>query len=92
MRVSETITADCQSYLIQAFSEIYVVGREMGGDSQVPGELVAENINGVLQLRQQRRQATTTLIGLLYGITAASTFAFYIEFLSVVIINVFLAI
>ena len=70
MRVSETITADCQSYLIQAFSEIYVVGREMGGDPQVPGEL----------------------IGLLYGITAASTFAFYIEFLSVVIINVFLAI
>ena len=32
------------------------------------------------------------LIKLLYGITAASTFAFYIEFLSVVIINVFLAI
>jgi hypothetical protein len=33
-----------------------------------------------------------TLIGLLYGITAASTLAFYIEFLSVVVINVFLAI
>jgi flagellar protein FlaJ len=90
--VSETITADCQSYLIQAFSEIYVVGREMGGDPQVPGELIAENMNEVLQLRQQRRQATTTLIGLLYGITAASTFAFYIEFLPVVVINVFLAI
>jgi flagellar protein FlaJ len=35
-------------------------------------------MNEVLQLRQQRRQATTTLIGLLYGITAASTFAFFI--------------
>ena len=32
----------------------------------------------VLQLRKQRSQATTTLIGLLYGITAASTFAFFI--------------
>jgi len=70
-------TADCRSYLIQAFSEMYVVGRETGGDPQVPGELIAENMNEVLQLRQQRRQATTTLIGLLYGITAASTFAFY---------------
>jgi flagellar protein FlaJ len=35
-------------------------------------------MNEVLQLRQQRQQATTTLIGLLYGITAASTFAFFI--------------
>jgi flagellar protein FlaJ len=32
----------------------------------------------VLQLREQRNQAATTLIGLLYGITAASTFAFFI--------------
>jgi len=71
-------TADCRSYLIQAFSEMYMMGREMGGDPQVLGELIAENMNEVLQLRQQRRQATTTLIGLLYGITAASTFAFFI--------------
>jgi flagellar protein FlaJ len=71
-------SADCRSYLIQTFSEMYLVGREMGGDPQVLGELIAENMNEVLQLRQQRRQETTTLIGLLYGITAASTFAFFI--------------
>jgi flagellar protein FlaJ len=35
-------------------------------------------MNQVLQLRQQRKQETTTLVGLLYGITAASTFAFFI--------------
>jgi len=71
-------TADCRSYLIQTFSEMYLMGREMGGDPQLLGELIAENMNTVLQLRQQRTQATTTLIGLLYGITAASTFAFFI--------------
>ncbi|WP_225333132.1 archaellar assembly protein FlaJ [Halomicrobium urmianum] len=71
-------TADCRSYLIQTFSEMYLVGREMGGSPKQLGELVAENMNEVLQLRQQRNQATTTLIGLLYGITAASTFAFFI--------------
>jgi flagellar protein FlaJ len=71
-------TADCRSYLIQTFSEMYLMGREMGGDPQVLGELIAENMNTVLQLRRQRKQATTTLIGLLYGITAASTFAFFI--------------
>ena len=71
-------TADCRSYLIQIFSEMYLIGREMGGSPKVLGELIAENMNEVLQLRQQRQQATTTLIGLLYGITAASTFAFFI--------------
>jgi len=71
-------TADCRSYLIQTFSEMYLVGREMGGSPKLLGELISENMNEVLQLRQQRRQATTTLVGLLYGITAASTFAFFI--------------
>jgi len=71
-------TADCRSYLIQAFSEMYLMGREMGGNPQVLGELISENMNEVMQLRQQRNQATTTLVGLLYGITAASTFAFFI--------------
>lgn len=71
-------TAECRSYLVQTFSEMYLIGREMGGDPKMLGELIAENMNQVLQLRQQRRQETTTLIGLLYGITAASTFAFFI--------------
>jgi flagellar protein FlaJ len=71
-------TADCRSYLIQTFSEMYLMGREMGGNPQLLGELISENMNRVLQLREQRKQATTTLIGLLYGMTAASTFAFFI--------------
>jgi flagellar protein FlaJ len=71
-------TADCRSYLIQVFSEMYLMGREMGGSPEVLGELIAENMDEVNQLRQQRNQATTTLVGLLYGISAASTFAFFI--------------
>jgi flagellar protein FlaJ len=71
-------TADCRSSLIQTFSEMYLIGREMGGSPKLLGELIAENMNEVIQLRQQRRQSTTTLVGLLYGITAASTFAFFI--------------
>jgi flagellar protein FlaJ len=70
--------ADARSYLVQTFSEMYLIGREMGGSPKQLGELIAENMNQVLQLRQKRQQATTTLVGLLYGITAASTFAFFI--------------
>ena len=71
-------TAECRSSLIQTFSEMYLVGRAMGGDPKQLGELISENMQEVQQLRQRRTQATTTLIGLLYGITAASTFAFFI--------------
>ncbi|MFD1587967.1 archaellar assembly protein FlaJ [Halorientalis brevis] len=83
MRIEPTaawryFTADCRSYLIQKFSEMYLIGREMGGSPKQLGEIISTNMNVVLQLRQQRNQATTTLIGLLYGISAASTFAFFI--------------
>jgi flagellar protein FlaJ len=71
-------TADCRSYLIQTFSEMYLVGRSMGGSPKLLGELIAENMSEVQQLRKQRQQHTTQLVGLLYGITAASTFAFFI--------------
>lgn len=69
---------DTRSYLIQKFSEMYVIGRQMGGDPKQLGELISKNMNTVNQLREQRRQATVTLIGLLYGITASSSFAFFI--------------
>jgi flagellar protein FlaJ len=70
--------ADSQSYLIQKFSEMYLVGRQMGGEPKILGELISENMNEVNQLRERRKQSTITLIGVLYGITAASTFAFFI--------------
>lgn len=71
-------TADSRSYLVQKFSEMYLVGRQMGGDPKQLGELISSNMNEVLQLRERRAQSTVTLIGVLYGITAASTFAFFI--------------
>ena len=71
-------TAEASSYLIQKFSEMYLVGRQMGGDPKQLGQLISENMNEVLKLRRQRDQATTTLIGVLYGITAAASFAFFI--------------
>jgi flagellar protein FlaJ len=79
-RAWEYFTANARSYLIQKFSEMYLVGRQMGGEPQQLGELISQNMNQVNQLRQQRKQATVTLIGLLYGITAASSFAFFIGF------------
>ena len=68
---------DTQSYIIQKFSEMYLIGREMGGEPKQLGELISQNMNQIAQLRERRRQVTVTLIGLLYGISAASAFAFF---------------
>ncbi|MDR9380092.1 MAG: archaellar assembly protein FlaJ [Natronomonas sp.] len=68
---------DTNSYIIQKFSEMYLIGREMGGNPKVLGELISQNMNQLAQLRERRRQVTVTLIGLLYGISAASAFAFF---------------
>ena len=70
--------AESRSSLIQTFSGMYREGRQMGGDPKELGELISQNTNRILQLRERRAQETITLIGLLYGITAASTFAFFI--------------
>jgi len=71
-------TLEAKSYIIQKFSEMYLIGRQMGGTPQLLGELISENMNTINQLRERRRQETITLIGLLYGISAAAVFAFFI--------------
>jgi flagellar protein FlaJ len=73
-----SFTADSHSYLIQKFSEMYLIGRQMGGEPKHLGELISGNMSEVLQLRQHRSQSASTLVGVLYGMTAASTFAFFI--------------
>ncbi|MFC7235572.1 archaellar assembly protein FlaJ [Halosegnis marinus] len=70
--------AETGSYLIQKFGDMYVVGRRMGGDPRRLGQVISTNINEVLRVREQRQQASTTFIGVVYGITAASMFSAFI--------------
>jgi flagellar protein FlaJ len=70
--------AETGSYLIQKFGDMYVEGRRMGGDPKTLGQVISRNQSEVLKLREQRQQATTTLIGVLYGLTAASVFSFFV--------------
>ena len=70
--------AETGSYLVQKFGEMYVTGRRMGGDPAELGRLISANLGEVLKLREQRRQEVTTIVGVVYGLTAASVFAFFI--------------
>jgi flagellar protein FlaJ len=79
-------SAESRSYLIQKFSEMYNVGRTMGGDPKTLGELISVNMNEVLKLREKRRQSTMTLIGVLYGVSASAAFTFFIALEVVVVL------
>jgi len=83
MRIDTTrswhlFAAETGSFLIQKFGDMYVEGRRMGGEPKHLGQVISRNHSEVMKVREQRKQATTTLIGVLYGLTAASVFAFFV--------------
>ncbi|MDJ1432166.1 archaellar assembly protein FlaJ [Halostagnicola sp. A-GB9-2] len=71
-------TGEANSFLIQKFSNMYLIGREMGGGPKRLGELISTNMNVILNLREERKQKVTTLVGVVYGISVAATFALFI--------------
>jgi flagellar protein FlaJ len=66
------------SYLIHKFGDMYVVGRRMGGEPRQLGGIISKNFQEVLRVREKRTQAARTLVGVIYGITAASMFSAFV--------------
>jgi flagellar protein FlaJ len=66
------------SYLIQNFGGMYVGGRTMGGDPDQLGKVISRNFNTVLELREHRSQAGSTMTGMFYGLAVASAFSFFV--------------
>lgn len=66
------------SNLIDKFSDMYVVGRKMGGEPRRLGMLISENFSEVLNLRKKRSQETGTIMGVVYGVAVTSSFAFFV--------------
>ncbi|UOY10032.1 archaellar assembly protein FlaJ [Methanonatronarchaeum sp. AMET6-2] len=68
---------ETKSFLIQRFSEMYYKARLKGGNPEALGYIIGKNFNKILELREHRKQTTSTFIGVIYGITASSVFAFF---------------
>jgi flagellar protein FlaJ len=66
------------SYLVHKFGEMYVVGRRMGGEPRQLGGIISKNFQEVLRVREKRTQAARTLVGVIYGISAASMFSAFV--------------
>lgn len=83
MRIDQVLSwnmfmKECESFIIHRFSEMYVDARIKGGVPDKLGKIIAKNVEKIRSLRTFRSQTTTTLIGVLYGITASLSFALYV--------------
>ncbi|MFP4558252.1 MAG: archaellar assembly protein FlaJ [Archaeoglobaceae archaeon] len=74
----EMFTKESESFLIYKFSTMYYGSRLKGGVPDKLGKIIAKNMEKIYSLRTFRSQTSTTLIGVLYGITASLSFSLYV--------------
>lgn len=77
-RAWDHFAAESNSFLVQQFTDMYTVARRLGGEPKQLGEVIGENVSAINELRDQRSQEVTTLVGVLYGLAVASAFAFFV--------------
>ena len=77
VRAWDLFAAESSSYLIEKFGDMYVNGRQLGGDPGELGDVISKDLGEILKLREQRGQEVVTMVGVVYGLTAATVFAFF---------------
>ncbi|SES95764.1 flagellar protein FlaJ [Methanococcoides vulcani] len=71
-------SANTGSNLIQRFSAMFVEATNLGGQPEVIGDMIATNFHRIVNLRKKRYQSASSLVGVLYGLTAGIGFTLYI--------------
>jgi flagellar protein FlaJ len=80
----EHFAAGTGSNLIERFATMFVEGTNVGGKPALIGDIISKNFMTILSLRKLRYSSASSLIGVLYGITAGIAATL---FLSVAIIS-----
>ncbi|XGI83115.1 archaellar assembly protein FlaJ [Halorutilales archaeon Cl-col2-1] len=74
----EHFSRETRSYLAQKGSEMYRIGRSNGGNTKRISNVISDNLETLGELRQSRKQTAVNFMGVMYGMTAANVFAFFI--------------
>lgn len=69
-RAWEHFAAGTGSNLIERFATMFVEGTNVGGKPTVIGEIISKNFMAILSMRKLRYSSASSLIGVLYGMTA----------------------
>ncbi len=70
MRSWEHFAAGTGSNLIERFATMFVEGTNVGGKPAVIGDIISKNFMDIVSLRKLRYSSASSLIGVLYGMTA----------------------
>ena len=70
MRSWEHFAAGTGSNLIERFATMFVEGTNVGGKPAIIGDIISKNFMNILSLRKLRYSSASSLIGVLYGLTA----------------------
>ncbi len=70
MRSWEHFAAGTGSNLIERFATMFVEGTNVGGKPAIIGEIISKNFMDIVSLRKLRYSSASSLIGVLYGMTA----------------------
>ncbi len=66
----EHFAAGTGSNLIERFATMFVEGTNVGGKPTVIGDIISKNFMAILSMRKLRYSSASSLIGVLYGMTA----------------------
>lgn len=70
MRSWEHFAAGTGSNLIERFATMFVEGTNVGGKPAIIGEIISKNFMSILSMRKLRYSSASSMIGVLYGMTA----------------------
>lgn len=70
MRSWEHFAAGTGSNLIERFATMFVEGTNVGGKPAIIGDIISRNFMSILSMRKLRYSSASSLIGILYGLTA----------------------
>jgi flagellar protein FlaJ len=66
----EHFAAGTGSNLIERFATMFVEGTNVGGKPAIIGDIISKNFMAILSMRKLRYSSASSLIGVLYGMTA----------------------
>jgi len=75
------------SNLIERFGTIFAEGTHIGGKPEVIGEIIGDNFMHIVSLRRLRYNSSSSLIGIMYGLTAGVAFTMFLTLSIVEVMN-----
>jgi len=75
------------SNLIERFGTIFAEGTHIGGKPEVIGEIIGDNFMHIVSLRRLRYNSSSSLVGVMYGLTAGVAFTMFMTLSIVEVLN-----